>query len=86
MTAEAQQVIEGEVGRFTKNALETVIVSVQTWQGKQRLDVRLFYLADDGTLKPTRKGVSIAAEDCHEFANLVRQGIAAIAGPEGGAK
>jgi hypothetical protein len=79
MATETQEKIEGEIGRCRKGAGEIVVVSVAPFRGRLRLDVRVFWQNDAGEWLPTRKGVSIGREDCHEFARLVREGVQAIA-------
>jgi len=44
---------------FEKNALEEVRASLSTFRGKQYLDLRVYYKADDGEYKPTKKGLTL---------------------------
>jgi len=86
MTVETQQVIEGEIGRIVLGATAILVVAASEFKGRRRLDCRVYYLAEDGSWLPTKKGISLRAEDLGEFQNLLRRGIAAIAGAEGAAK
>ena len=45
-----------------KNSRESIVVSESTHMGYDLVDVRVFYKDADGTLKPTRKGVSLHRE------------------------
>lgn len=46
---------------------DLVVVSVSTYQGRKALDIRRFYVADEGEWKPTSKGVRVPAPHVAEF-------------------
>ena len=50
-----------------KNSRESVVVSETEYKGNKYVDVRVFYKDTDGSLKPTRKGVSIRPEKVAEL-------------------
>ena len=50
-----------------KNSRESVVVSETEYKGNKYVDVRVFYKDTDGTLKPTRKGVSLRPEKVAEL-------------------
>ena len=56
------------IAQLPKNAVETIRVSLDTFQGKPVADVRVFteYKAT-GELGPTKKGVTIRAEQLPEL-------------------
>jgi len=47
------------IHQFKKNANETVIVKFTQFKGKRLIDIRAFYAAENGELRPTQKGVSL---------------------------
>jgi|TARA_R110000824_G_scaffold67055_3_gene173709 hypothetical protein len=50
-----------------KNSRESVVVSETEYKGNKYVDVRVFYKDTDGSLKPTRKGVSVRPEKVAEL-------------------
>ena len=60
-----------------KNSRESIVVSEIEYKGSKYVDVRVFYKDTDGSLKPTRKGVSLRPE---KIAELVTALAAAVDG------
>ena len=52
---------------IAKNSRESIVVSETEYKGNKYVDVRVFYKDTDGSLKPTRKGVSIRPEKVAEL-------------------
>jgi len=50
-----------------KNSRESIVVSETEYKGNKYVDVRVFYKDADGSLKPTRKGVSLRPEKVAEL-------------------
>ena len=50
-----------------KNSRESFVVSETEYKGNKYVDVRVFYKDADGSLKPTRKGVSLRPEKVAEL-------------------
>jgi hypothetical protein len=50
------------VAEFEKGGVETVRIHLMEWKGQTYLDVRVWYRADDGALRPTTKGIRLNAE------------------------
>ena len=50
-----------------KNSRESIVVSETEYKGNKYVDVRVFYKDTDGSLKPTRKGVSVRPEKVGEL-------------------
>ena len=62
-----------------KNSRESVVVSETEYKGNKYVDVRVFYKDTDGTLKPTRKGVSIRRDQLDELVSaLIALGIGSV--------
>lgn len=51
------------LGIIKKGASAQVRISSGEYRGSPRIDIRDWYLDEDGEPKPTRKGVSIRPED-----------------------
>jgi len=60
---------ENNVARtvIEKNSRESIVVSETEYKGNKYVDVRVFYKDIDGSLKPTRKGVSLRPEKVAEL-------------------
>ena len=54
-----------------KNSRESIVVSETEYKGSKYVDVRVFYKDTDGSLKPTRKGVSLRPEKVAELRNAL---------------
>jgi len=50
-----------------KNSRESIVVSETEYKGSTYVDVRIFYKDINGSLKPTRKGVSIRPDKVSEL-------------------
>ncbi len=50
------------VAKFEKNATEQVHVSLREYRGHQLIDLRVYYQAEDGEWRPTKKGISLSVE------------------------
>ena len=50
-----------------KKSRESFVVSETEYKGNKYVDVRVFYKDADGSLKPTRKGVSLRPEKVVEL-------------------
>jgi Transcriptional Coactivator p15 (PC4) len=48
------------VAEWQKNSREAFRVSLPEYKGKALVDCRVFYLADDDTMRPSPKGISAA--------------------------
>jgi len=64
------------VHSFPKNALEEVRISLSQYKGKQYIDFRIYYKADDGEFHPSKKGITIAPDlfpELEEAVNKLRE-------------
>ena len=53
---------DGFIFEFLKNAGQKVVIQLREYKGKKLIDLRIFYLDDDGTWKPTPKGICLRQE------------------------
>ena len=64
---------------IAKNSRESIVVSETEYKGNKYVDIRVFYKDTDGTLKPTRKGVSIRRDQLDELVSaLIALGIGSV--------
>ncbi len=47
------------VHSFPKNPTEEIRASLSSYKGKQYLDLRVYYLGDDGDYHPSKKGITV---------------------------
>lgn len=61
-----------KIAEFQRNRRnETVRVSLEPFEDRTLLHVRQYYLAKDGTMQPTRKGVCIAVQLLPELESAI---------------
>jgi hypothetical protein len=61
------------IGSLTKNARETVAVSLRTFKGHRFCDLRVMASKPDGGTTPTAKGVTLKAEALPELIALLQR-------------
>ena len=59
------------VAKFKRNPTEEVRAGIKEFKGRQYIDVRIYYMDDQGEWKPTRKGISLAIDFMSELKNAV---------------
>lgn len=59
------------VASFKRNPTEEVRASIKEFKGRNYIDLRIYYMDDNGDWKPTRKGVSLATDFMEELKNAV---------------
>lgn len=64
--------------QFQKNATEVVRASLSTFHGHQLVDIRVYFVAEDGTW-PTKKGLAIGLDLLPELRAAVEALEAAVA-------
>lgn len=62
------------VGELKKGS-GVVRVQAVTFKGRPRVDIREFFRREDGTLAPTRKGVSLVPEDALKLRKQLRLAV-----------
>jgi hypothetical protein len=61
---------------FPKNALEEVRAYVSEYKKRDYINLRVFYKAEDGSMRPTQKGITLAVD-------LIDELVAAVEGLRG---
>jgi hypothetical protein len=59
------------IGEETLNSRDVLRVALDEYEGRRVVDCRKFYKREDGTLKPTRKGLTLAVERLPALAALI---------------
>ncbi len=59
------------IGEIERNPTERLRISTENFKGRDYIDVRIYYEADDGEWKPTKKGVTIAPDKVEEVIGLL---------------
>jgi hypothetical protein len=59
------------IAQFEKNKKEEVRISVETFHGRQIINIRVFYKDDDGTFKPGKQGIAVSVERYKELAAAI---------------
>ena len=58
--------------RFRKNATEEVRATISTFKGAEYASIRMYYEAEPGVWRPTKKGLTIALELLDELKKAVQ--------------
>ena len=67
------------IGEIQKNALEKVVATLGEYKGKQRVDIRTYFLPDQAEPDnpdnwiPTKKGINLSLDNWVEFKELVKK-------------
>lgn len=62
------------VKRISKGDTDQVFISLLTYRGQDRIDIRQFYKNSKGEFSPTKRGVSISADYFPEL----KEGVLAL--------
>jgi hypothetical protein len=67
---------------FDRSATEQLQVSLSKYKGKTYADIRIYYKADDGEYRPTKKGITVSPAQLPELGEAIRKLIEKVAGSE----
>jgi len=59
------------VSSFKRNPTEEVRAGIKEFKGRRYIDLRIYYMDDQGEWKPTRKGISLATDFMPELRTAV---------------
>jgi hypothetical protein len=65
------------IAEFDKGE-DQVRVSLSEFHGRQYVDVRVFYMADDGEWKPTKKGITLNPDLMQDVHEAIAKGLEAL--------
>jgi len=60
---------------FRKSALGKVVCQLREFKGKKLIDIRVFYLSEDGSWRPTAKGICLRGELISELKEAINQAV-----------
>ena len=63
------------IHQFKKNANETVMVKFTQFKGRRLIDIRAYYAAENGDLKPTQKGLSFRRDLILELREAINKAL-----------
>jgi hypothetical protein len=69
------------VHTFQKNALEEIRASIRHYRGKEYIDLRVYYQADDGEYRPSKKGITVSPDLFREVEEAVKK-VRKVIGPD----
>lgn len=61
------------IGEIERSAIETLRVEVSNYRGRDFVSVRIYFLADNGEWRPTKKGVTVRPEQIDELVGFLNQ-------------
>ena len=62
-----------ELGVMEKSGGHLIRVTESNYEGHDLVDVRVYYSDENGTLKPTRKGIAVRREQFGDFVDLLME-------------
>lgn len=69
------------IGEIERNRTEKIRVELSNYRGKDFISVRIYFLADNGEWRPTKKGVTVRPDQLDELIGLLNQAKEKV--PEG---
>jgi hypothetical protein len=63
------------LARFKRGETDELVVAMREYEGHAYLDVRVYFRAEDGQQRPTRKGVTIKLNELHVFSDAIAKAV-----------
>jgi len=67
------------IDSFRRTPTEEVRATLRTYRGRRYMDVRVYYLDDEGEFRPTKKGVNLSVEYVPELTAMIGKLVKAAA-------
>ncbi len=61
------------IGEIERNDTERLRVEASNYKGSDFISVRIYYLADNGEWRPTKKGITVKPEKIDELIEFLNQ-------------
>ncbi|MCI0470758.1 MAG: transcriptional coactivator p15/PC4 family protein [Candidatus Aminicenantes bacterium] len=61
------------IGEIERSDIERLKVECSNYKGKDFLSIRIYYLAENGEWRPTKKGVTVKPDKIDELIDLLKQ-------------
>ncbi len=69
------------VGQITKNKREVIKVTLEEWHGRRIVNVRVYFRAEDGEMRPSRKGLALSVDRLPDLVAVLTEAIRAASPP-----
>ncbi len=67
------RLLDVQIGEFANRIGERCKVTLKSYKGKQRVDVRVHFEDEDGEWQPTKKGLNISVDDLPTLRRLITE-------------
>lgn len=67
------------IGEVEKNAKEKIMVTLEDYRGHRRCDCRVYW-DDNGTFRPSKKGISLSGENIGDVIVLLQKASKGLEG------
>jgi len=61
------------IGEIERSDTEKLVVELSNYKGRDFVSARIYYLADNGEWRPTKKGITVKPEKVDELIGLFQQ-------------
>jgi len=61
------------IGEIERSDTEKLVVELSNYKGRDFVSARIYYLADNGEWRPTKKGITVKPEKVDELIALFQQ-------------
>ncbi len=62
------------IGEIERNDTEVLRVEASNYKGSDFISVRIYYLADNGEWRPTKKGITVKPDKVDELIEFLQEG------------
>ena len=66
------------IGEIERNDTERLRIEASNYKGSDFLSVRIYYLADNGEWRPTKKGITVKPDKVDELIGFLNEGKSKI--------
>ncbi len=66
------------IGEIERNDTERLRVEASNYKGSDFISVRIYYLADNGEWRPTKKGITVKPDKVEELIGFLTEGKSKI--------
>ncbi|MEN8222686.1 MAG: transcriptional coactivator p15/PC4 family protein [Acidobacteriota bacterium] len=66
------------IGEIERNDTERLRVEASNYKGSDFISVRIYYLADNGEWRPTKKGITVKPDQVDELIGFLTEGKSKI--------
>lgn len=63
------------LGEIVKNETEKIVIAEKEYKGRKYIDMRIYFLGDNGGYLPTKKGVTFSPKYIEAMVRIIQKGI-----------